>query len=250
MSDSFDDRLRSQMSRAVPHAPDAHATLGSITPALTRARRVSQLKAGLTGVAMLLVSTGVAAALTNLPDEQVTVIATADDTEATTSTTTAPTFDQATTSSIASHSDQPTTSTPEAADADQPTSTESSPTVDSTTEPSPTTTASAAPSSSSTSSTSTPGSTSSSTTSPSSTTSSIYSSANPTLIVSDCGSIEVDLDDDDITLVETSPHPGYETDSKSTGPEKVEVSFEGPGGHCEIEAEVRNSELWTDISTE
>ncbi len=71
-----------------------------------------------------------------------------------------------------------------------------------------------------------------------------------TVIESACGSIEVATSGEHIALVDVAADPGFEIDEKDNGPESVEVSFEGPGGHCEIKAEVRNGVLWTDVSSE
>ncbi len=44
-------------------------------------------------------------------------------------------------------------------------------------------------------------------------------------------------------LLDVDPNPGMAVDRKNEGPESVEVSFEGPSGHCEIEAEIKNGVL-------
>jgi hypothetical protein len=51
-------------------------------------------------------------------------------------------------------------------------------------------------------------------------------------------------------LVSATADAGFETDIKNDGPEMVEVSFEGPAGHCELEAEVRNGQFWFEVESE
>jgi hypothetical protein len=63
--------------------------------------------------------------------------------------------------------------------------------------------------------------------------------ATETVIPSQCGSITVAISSDTIILLDVDPNPGMAVDRKNEGSESVEVSFEGPGGHCEIEAEIK-----------
>jgi hypothetical protein len=69
--------------------------------------------------------------------------------------------------------------------------------------------------------------------------------AGESLVRSDCGDIVVGVQASSVTLVDVDPDPGYQTDVKSSGPSKVEVGFEGPGGHCEVSARVEDGRLVT-----
>lgn len=69
-------------------------------------------------------------------------------------------------------------------------------------------------------------------------------------IYSDCGHITVEIDGDAISLADVEPNPGMEVDRKNEGPKTVEVSFEGPTGHCEIEAEIKDGALHAEVSNE
>ena len=55
-----------------------------------------------------------------------------------------------------------------------------------------------------------------------------------------CGSVAYTVDGRRISLVEAIPIGGGEVDVKSSGPDKIEVSFEGGGEHCEITIEWRD----------
>ncbi len=71
-----------------------------------------------------------------------------------------------------------------------------------------------------------------------------------TTINTACGSLEVELVGSGIELVSTEEHNGVDVEVSNSGPEKVEVSFEGGGSHCEVIAENRNGEVWSDVSEE
>ena len=62
-----------------------------------------------------------------------------------------------------------------------------------------------------------------------------------------CGFVTIDITNTEITLISVDPFEGFERDVKNSGPETVEVSFESSRDHCELKAEIRDGELWTDI---
>ena len=69
-------------------------------------------------------------------------------------------------------------------------------------------------------------------------------------IDSPCGTVVVRVVGTDVEFVEALPQTQFDVDVKKRGPEKVEVSFEGSGGHCEIKAEWRDGELQADVESE
>ena len=70
------------------------------------------------------------------------------------------------------------------------------------------------------------------------------------IVDSDCGSIVVAYNGTAIMLIDIDADDGFEIDEKKAGPDEVEVSFENEEAHCEITAEVRDGQLWTDIRNE
>ena len=240
MSDPFDDHLRSGLGSS-PGA-NADAVLSGLRPSLRRARRVQQVKSGVAGVALVAVSVGALLTVGNGRGEvQETIVAVAPEQD---DAVASPTTD----------SSEPSVSFVEStrsADAEVPTtdasSTSSAGSSVATTAPS----EPVSPSSTSTSPTSTSPSTTEGSSSMSSTeaTSTTVAAGERTL-ESPCGSIVVSIDGDDIALLDVFPDAGFGVDEKDDGPETVEVSFEGPDGHCEVEAEVRDGALWSETSTE
>ncbi len=243
MAESFDDRLRDRINTAVPNAADAHSTLLGLAPSLRSARRTRRLRTGLAGAAAVVMTTGAAAAFVDdAPDGGTTIVAVSPS-----PITQAPTTDPPSTTS-ATDPMRDTTSSPPRVDDDLDGTTAlanteiatattvehgSSVPVASTTAPGTITTTSTPPPDP--------------TTIPSSTTT---APSGRSTIGSPCGSVVVFTDGDRITLVESRPNVGYETDEKDDGPESIEVSFEGPSGHCEIRAEVRDGQIWTDVDAE
>ena len=229
MSDSFDDRLRSGLDSSLRTEADVDAVLSGLRPSLRRARRSQQIKSGVAGLVLVAVSGGVFMVLGNGGDGvRQTVVAVAPEEEETAEPST------------------PTTS-------ERPTSTAEIPTTAGTSTAStvaPTVPAEPATSSS----TSTTPATTTPSTSEVSTSSSVTTSTTTvtgqTIVESTCGSIVVSIAGDDIALVGAFPEPGFVVDRKDDGPETVEVSFESPTGHCEIEAEARDGILSSEISTE
>jgi hypothetical protein len=69
------------------------------------------------------------------------------------------------------------------------------------------------------------------------------SGSNATVFQSDCGSITYTVDGRDLTLVGAVSESGGRPDVKSAGPEKIEVSFEGRGDHCEIKVRWKDGTL-------
>ena len=67
-----------------------------------------------------------------------------------------------------------------------------------------------------------------------------------TTVESACGSIGFEVDGSEVRLVKADPAESYQADVKNSGPEKIEVSFEGGGDggdHCELEIQFVNGEL-------
>ena len=239
MSDPFDDHIRAKLGHSMNSRAGADAALNRMAPSLRRARRVAQVRTGVTGLAVVLACTGaIAAVVVGARDpEQSIVVATPSPESATTSVNTTV---EAETSSSVDTSSVDSTDAP-AASNDQAESTDTAGTAPTSSLPTTATTGAAA-------TTVTSLTTGSSATSSSSTTST--TAAETSVVESVCGSIEVAIDGQNITLIASVAAAGFETDEKSHGPEKVEVSFEGPDSHCEIEAEVRDGVLWSDVDTE
>lgn len=229
MSDPFDEELRTRLGRSAGGGLPAHKALAELGPTLRRARRVHQVRSGVVGLVAALAIVGVGANLVGdrFGDDGTTVVAAIpeDDSDRTTSS---PTSTSVPTSlpTQTSADGTPTTLVP---DSEPETTDQTTPqTTTQTSEPTNTDTTPA-------------------TTTPPSTT---PPDTEQSTIDSDCGSIIVSVSDDDIELIEVDPDPGFEPDEKNGGPERVEVSFEGPDGHCEIEAEVRNGMLSSEVSNE
>jgi hypothetical protein len=256
MTDPFDNRLREKLRSSVPTTAESHSALAGLTPSLRRARRVRQLRTGLAGMAAIVVTAGAAAiTLSNTASgHNTTVVAAAPNDVTGASTTDSPTTAATPTSARptsigAAQADisgvgeerqgRTLESTPGISPEAGPSSTISTepvaPTSDTTTSP----TASTSPS------TTMPMNPSSSPTNTSATT-----PAGQSTIDSPCGSVVVSIDVNDLALIDVQPKAGFSVDQKDDGPETVEVSFEGPSGHCEITAEVRDGMLWTDDEDE
>lgn len=253
MADPFDDRLRCELQQAVGSSADAHSVLGNLTPSMRRARRrhvrhqAMAATTGLLAIAAVVAGVGtyspnhdrttvVAAAPTgeaNAHDESPTLSATAN--VVTSAPTTASTVDSSAAVTSSSTTSWPTTAPGPA------------PTTSAPTSPAESTSSTSGPSVS----TSIPPTSdiSSSTTEPTATTGGPTTGvpSNEQTVESVCGSMVVLIDAANISLVDTQPDPGFGTDIKSAGPEQVEVSFEGSEGHCELKAEVRNGQLWSDV---
>ncbi|MGI9595602.1 MAG: hypothetical protein ACR2QK_05560 [Acidimicrobiales bacterium] len=220
VDDGFDDHLRAQFLRAFPSGEDPVRVLDEMTPALGRARRVHRTKQAVMAVAasvLLVGGVGLAADRFGvLSDDTMTV---AGDPE---NVTDPPTDDgpdtplavTGTTSQGRTESDQTTVPAGTSSVVDTTTST-----VETTTTGGPTTTSTDQPSSTGVGSPST------------------------TIIESVCGSIAVSVVGQSANLIESLPAGGYSADEKSTGPNSIEVSFEGGGEHCELKAEMRDGRL-------
>lgn len=241
MSDLFDDQLRARLDSPMGRAPDARSVLDKLAPSLRRARRVAQVKTAGVGLAIVLATSGaLTAGLSGGQEgESATLVATAPSEPPTSSPTSLP---LSSSTAIASEQSSIVTSTTSQPGDTTSSSPQQSPAV--TSAPTVVATTDAPTSIPNASTTSTPESTE-----PPGATSTIVDSES-TVIDSLCGSIEVATTGDTITLIGVVAEPGYEVDQKNAGPETVEVSFEGPGGHCEIKAEVRDGSLWSDSSTE
>ncbi len=227
MLDPFDDQIRAVLGNATDKVSDARSILSELTPAFHRARRVAQIKAAVTGLAVVLVASGAATAVHTTTDREPTNVIASSPMESTIVTSISPSI-------ATSQSSVPTTT----ARPDR--------VATSSAQQSPTTTSATVPSST----TSIPGSSTTSSTNTTQPQASTTTGTETTSIESSCGSIRVSTSGATITLVGVIANAGYAIDQKDDGPETVEVSFEGPSGHCEIKAEVRNGALWTDVSTE
>ena len=239
MSDPFDDRLRAKLGHATSSTERADAALAGMAPSLRRARRTAQVKTGLAGLAIVLaVSGGITAVVAGVREpEQSIVVAGPPPGSPSTMVDGTPLTDTA-----GSGNDEP-----ESTEVGNTVSTTSSlnPSVPTTVIGDGSTTTAPAQSTSLAVSSSTGAST---TAPPDSSTST--SNSDVTVVESDCGFIEVEVNGQSVALVASVASAGYEIDEKDDGPESIEVSFEGQGGHCEIKAEVRNGALWTDVETD
>lgn len=226
LDDRIDERLRSALAGTVNReSENATRVLAQLKPAVVRARRIDHAKQALLGVgaaAVLVGGIGLVGSLLDNGTEGSSTIAGVPDVEVPVEDDPAPRIVTGTTdasSVTVASADQAGRST--VADTPIPTLPESSATTAST----------------STSPTSTSSTTATSTSLP----------PGQTLIQSGCGSIVVSVDGEDVSVVEIHPAEGYSIDEKSSGPESIEVSFEGGGEHCELKAEVRNGELKTEV---
>jgi hypothetical protein len=77
------------------------------------------------------------------------------------------------------------------------------------------------------------------------TTATTTSGPSPTVYQADCGTVSYTVDGRDLTLVDAAPSGAGEADIKSSGPEKIEVSFEEEGSpdHCEVKIEWKRGSL-------
>ena len=64
-----------------------------------------------------------------------------------------------------------------------------------------------------------------------------------TTVESACGSIGFEVDGSEVRLVETIPTGSYQAEVKNSGPEKIEVTFEGGDKNCELEIQFVDGEL-------
>ncbi len=233
MSDPFDEHLRTRLVQSASNDPAAHAALTELGPSLRRAHRVHQVKTGVVALVAVMATVGLGAGLinNNLDGEGTTVIAAVPDDDSIT-TTSGPTTTSAPTPPTTAIP-EPVTPTTSAPGADPATTNQTTPqTTTETPEPAATDT--------------TPPSSAPPTTAPETTT----PAPEQTTIDSECGSIIVSVNGDDIELVQSNADQGFAVDEKNEGPESVEVSFEGAARHCEIEAEVRDGALSSEVSNE
>ena len=70
------------------------------------------------------------------------------------------------------------------------------------------------------------------------------------VITTSCGTLEIELVGSGIALVSTNPNSGFAVDVKEDGPSKIEVSFESEGLHCEVRAENRDGQLWSEVDND
>ena len=228
MADPLDNQLRSQIQRSVASTEDAASTLNQLGPSLRQARRRRQIGVGVARLAgvLLIAGAGVFALDSRPADDRTTVVATA-----------------------------PTESLPGLPSPDDDAAAPTTSFRPSRSDPSATTSEEADSSSPSTAATSTPSTTAPTSTVPTTSTGdgSSTTAALPTgneTIDSTCGSIEVSVEGSDLSLAGVDADPGYEIDVKEQGPEKIEVSLEGPSGHCEFRAEIRDGALWSEVDEE
>jgi len=83
------------------------------------------------------------------------------------------------------------------------------------------------------------------------TTSSVAVTTPPgTVLDSACGTIRYRVDGERITLVDVEAGAGVRSDVGNRGPERVEVSFEGGAGHCELKVELEDGRINEVVSDE
>jgi hypothetical protein len=246
----LDERLRAVLQDSVAGDSASAAALRSVSPRLRAARRRHQIRIAIVTTAALgLAGTAAAITIPRLSSDPSVIVVSGPDGPGT-GVTPRPTE----TTPVATTGDVPTRrSTTTVPSSDRaPIGTPNPPTPDAG-NPTPTTglsTTSAQP----TPSTTTPGAAGGSTPTTGPSTSSAAqpdTSTTPAQVIeTDCGSISVSIRGDSIWLTATQADPGYAEDVKEAGPQAVEVSFEGPGGHCEIHAWARNGVLMSEIDDE
>jgi cytoskeletal protein RodZ len=236
MSNDFDDKLRERLQQSFPATATSRNALNELGPALGSARRRHTLVTGVLSLVALGVmgvgALGLIAAMQDDSTPDVVVGAPSPGDVSEVSTTAAPSdvpvdptvnLKDGTTATITAPA--PTSTPPTTTDA-QPTSAPSSTSPPTTTQPTTTVLGAA-------------------TTTPPTTVDPRNQSVD-----SDCGSIMVTVNGTAIVLIDVNADVGFEIDEKNAGPEKIEVSFENEEAHCEITAEVRDGQLWTDIRNE
>jgi len=72
-------------------------------------------------------------------------------------------------------------------------------------------------------------------------------SVSPGTIESECGVMVVELVGSGIGLVSVDPIAGAEVDVKKSGPEEIEVRLDAGSVHCELNAENRNGQIWSEV---
>ncbi len=245
-----DDELRERFRQVFTRPHDAGAALTALKPVMTRARRRRQVRTGASAAAIALVFASGAGAMTSrgdAPPVDPPAVAIPPAVEiladpSTTVTTTIGPHESATTDQPAARPTTPggaplldaelTTTTPPV-----PRPTPTPPAVSPTSTVDRPNTGPPTPTQSAVTTTVSPGPTA--TTPPA-----------PVTIDSSCGSIVVQVEADTVTLLSVQADPGMAVDVKNDGPEEVEVSLEGPTGHCEIKAEVRDGQLSIDVDDE
>jgi hypothetical protein len=230
----FDDQLRNEFAQRFPVGREAEEAYNTLSPRFTRARRLQQLKQGLVGLAaavVVLAGVGFGSSLVGQQSDRGTVVAGEPEFE---------TGDEnvgtlAVTGTLGGDTTGDSTADGDPASSGQ---NDGSGTMigQPVTAPEPSTAATTAPTTSSGSSTSTP-----QTTSPTATTG--QGSTSTTVIRSECGSIVVSVSGSEVMLLDSQANSGYSEDVKSTGPELIEVSFEGGREHCELKARVVDGQL-------
>lgn len=72
-------------------------------------------------------------------------------------------------------------------------------------------------------------------------------SVSPQTIESECGVMVVELVGSGIGLVSVDPIAGAEVDVKNSGPDEIEVRLDAGSVHCELNAENRNGQIWSEV---
>lgn len=248
MSDQFDDQVRAEMQarldREGPPAGGASATLDELMPRMVSSRHRRRMAVGAAMTSVAVVVTAGAAALTGSlggEDRQAVLVNPA---SGSTVTSDSPSASQSPTTTDDRLGGSPATDT--SLPSGGATSTSVQPGVTTTTlddSPDPSSPITTIPGDASTSTT-TPGQTS--------TTMPDGPPAEPRqeVLSSDCGTITVDVGGYDVRLLDTDPNPGMGVEIRKSGPDRVEVRFENDSRRCEIRAEVRNGDLWTEVKNE
>ena len=256
MSDEIDDLIRRRLQGSIPRHAEGLSALGDTKPAMIRARRQRQMQTGLASVALLAV-VGLGSMLTiftaDTPGDNVIADApdvpiiqapiapsppttsgdlavapppitaespiASDETE--TSLTAGPEQDESKDDPVTEDTAQPDDEPEQDNEPDSPSST-SPPTTNAQTDEQGSSTVAPTTSNASTERT----------------------------LRSNCGTVIVEAEGTNVSLVETNPLSGYSTDVKNDGPESIEVSFDGSRGHCELHAEFEDGELEIKISNE
>ena len=251
MSDPLDEAIARRMRSEVPLQAESSAALGELRGPMLRARRrrAAAVNPGRAAVALLVVSAGVFG-VASLDDSEPGVVAAG----STTSTAAAPAGAAPITDDGEVQAPDSSTEPPATAAGSEPGSTaltsigpastsaaatSAAPTSDGPTSTSPTSNppTSAVVTSDAPASTA-PTSTSSTSPDPSTSTTTLVASTGVETINTVCGSIRVSWTGDTVALDQVSAADGFDHDVKSSGPEDVEVKFDGESGRCEVKAKI------------
>lgn len=255
MSDPIDDRIRDRMRDSYPLDHGSSSVLDELRPQMTRARsrrKAVQASVGAAGLGALLIGALLLAPRLSQGDPSELELAgptessVADDDGGPESTTSelgrtveepASSVVEDTTSLAPVTSAEPPTTTPSSA-ADPTTATPSTTIESSSTSDGVTTTAAS------------PSTTEAETTTTTSESSSSTNASQVSTVTTACGTLRVELVGSGIELVSTAPTGGVSVDVKDSGPETVEVRFRSDDRDCEVHAENRGGQLWTDIEND